>query len=296
MTTIQVLEHASLFDEAQPAAAAFLARCRGRTLDAYRHDLRTFFRWAADAGVEVLEATRPHIGLYRTTPEDRGVAASTIDRRLSTVCGFYRFTHIDGRIASDPVQYVRRPTVHRNEDHGMERGELGRFPFTAERIDPTCSEPPCRGHCRPGTGAASPKCQPATGATLSTMNRVRTIAAGEAAIGALWDAPQLSLRGLHSDGLSAGLLCRTPNGIRTRVATLRVRPDDGRRPGQLPADVEPLNLSVHDPGAAGLTALLGASWARRRLPTSASRSLAHSPAAEWQRTEVAGGRRSFESP
>ena len=32
----------------------------------------------------------------------------------------------------------------------------------------------CRGHCRPGTDAASRKCQPATGATLSTMNRVRT--------------------------------------------------------------------------------------------------------------------------
>jgi len=31
-----------------------------------------------------------------------------------------------------------------------------------------------RGHCRPGTGAASRNCQPATGATMSSMNRVRT--------------------------------------------------------------------------------------------------------------------------
>ncbi len=31
-----------------------------------------------------------------------------------------------------------------------------------------------RGHCRPGTGAASPKCQPGTGVTVSSMNRVRT--------------------------------------------------------------------------------------------------------------------------
>jgi len=38
--------------------------------------------------------------------EDRGLAASTIDRRLSTVCGFYRFAHIDGRIRSNPAQYV----------------------------------------------------------------------------------------------------------------------------------------------------------------------------------------------
>ena len=33
-------------DEAQLAAAAFLARYRGRTLEAYQYDLRSFFQWA----------------------------------------------------------------------------------------------------------------------------------------------------------------------------------------------------------------------------------------------------------
>jgi hypothetical protein len=33
-------------DEDQPAAVAFLARYRGRTLDAYLHDLRALFQWA----------------------------------------------------------------------------------------------------------------------------------------------------------------------------------------------------------------------------------------------------------
>ena len=53
--------------------------------------------------------------------EARGLAASTIDRRLSTVCGFYRFAHIDGRIASDPAQYVRRPQVHPSDSRGLDR-------------------------------------------------------------------------------------------------------------------------------------------------------------------------------
>jgi hypothetical protein len=35
-------------DEAQLAAVSFLARHSGRTLVAYRHDLRGFFRWATD--------------------------------------------------------------------------------------------------------------------------------------------------------------------------------------------------------------------------------------------------------
>ena len=89
----------------------------------------------------MLAATRPHIELYRGWMEDRGLAASTIDRRLSTVCGYYRFAHIDGRIPSNPAQYVRRPKVQPSEGPGMDRGELGTFLFTAERFDqlPRCA-------------------------------------------------------------------------------------------------------------------------------------------------------------
>ncbi len=67
--------------------------------------------------------------------EQRGLAASTIDRRLSTVCGYYRFAHIDGRIVANPAQYVRRPKVPPTEQHAMDRGELGRFLFAAEHYD-----------------------------------------------------------------------------------------------------------------------------------------------------------------
>jgi hypothetical protein len=41
--------------------------------------------------------------------EERGLAASTSDRRLTCACGCYRFAHIDGRISSNPAQFVRRP-------------------------------------------------------------------------------------------------------------------------------------------------------------------------------------------
>ena len=61
------------------------------------------------------------------------LAASTVDRRLSTVCGYYRFAHIDGRIPSNPAQYVRRPRVHSGTQRGMDRGELASFLYEAER-------------------------------------------------------------------------------------------------------------------------------------------------------------------
>ena len=125
-----------LFDAAQMAAVAYLARYTSRTLDTYRYDLRTYFQWCADVGLYVLEATRTHIELWRTAMEERGLAASTIDRRLSTICGFYRFAQIDGRIAANPAQYVRRPKVHSSEGRGLDRSELGRLLFEAERFDP----------------------------------------------------------------------------------------------------------------------------------------------------------------
>jgi integrase/recombinase XerD len=87
-TTIRVPGVEFEVDEAQLAAVSFLARYSGRTLEAYRHDLRGFFQWATDHGIAVMEASRAHIELFRAWMEDRGLAASTIDRRLSTVCGF----------------------------------------------------------------------------------------------------------------------------------------------------------------------------------------------------------------
>lgn len=132
---VPVIDREFHVDEAHVAAAAFLARYSGRTLDAYRHDLRTFFHWAENADLAVLMATRPHIELYRTALEERGLAPSTIDRRLSTVCGFYRFAHIDGRVPANPAQYVRRPKVHPSQGRGLDRREFGTFLYTAERFD-----------------------------------------------------------------------------------------------------------------------------------------------------------------
>src|SRR5918994_49851 len=92
-TTIRTPRVEFEVDQAQLAAISFLARYSGRTLEAYRHDLRGFFQWATDNRIVVLGANRAHIELFRAWMEDRGLAASTIDRRLSTVCGFRRSIH-----------------------------------------------------------------------------------------------------------------------------------------------------------------------------------------------------------
>jgi hypothetical protein len=63
-------------DEAELAAVAFLTRYSGRTLDAYRHDLCNLFQWAADHDLAVLEATRAHLEMYRSSMEEGGLATS----------------------------------------------------------------------------------------------------------------------------------------------------------------------------------------------------------------------------
>jgi hypothetical protein len=65
---------------------SFLARYSGRTPEAYRHDLRGYFQWAADGAVEVLRATRPHIELFRAWMESR---AGSVDDRSSLVDGVW---------------------------------------------------------------------------------------------------------------------------------------------------------------------------------------------------------------
>ena len=121
-------------DPAQLAAAAFLARYSGRTFDAYRLDLRGYFQWAAAVGLEVLAATRPHIELYRGWLEERGLAASTIDRRLSTICGFYRFAHIDGRVRGEPGAV--RPSAPGSSHRGSRPGSLRTRPVPLRRRAP----------------------------------------------------------------------------------------------------------------------------------------------------------------
>jgi len=126
-TTI-VKPTAPLFDEARLAIAGFLARYSGPTRVSYTTDLRQYFAWCAQHNLEVFAARRGHIELYARTMEERGLARSTIGRRLSTVAGFYGFAVIDGAIEASPAEYVRRPKIDtESATLGLDRMELGAF-------------------------------------------------------------------------------------------------------------------------------------------------------------------------
>lgn len=76
-----VLEPHQSLPPSELAAAAILARYRGRTFESYRHDLRSFFARAEEVGLGVRAATRPQLELYVRHLKETGLAPSTIDRR-----------------------------------------------------------------------------------------------------------------------------------------------------------------------------------------------------------------------
>ena len=94
------------------ATAAYLARFKGQSRYHADCDLRSFFRWCAQHGLQPLEAKRPHIELYvRWMQEVAGYKPGTVSRRLSVVICFYRTCEIDGMLDRSPAEHVRRPHV-----------------------------------------------------------------------------------------------------------------------------------------------------------------------------------------
>jgi site-specific recombinase XerD len=94
------------------AAAAYLARYRGLSRDHTASDLRVFLVWCAERDLDPLAAQRAHLELYvRWCQEVRRFKPSTVSRRTSVVCGFYRTCVIDGLLEHSPAQWLRRPTV-----------------------------------------------------------------------------------------------------------------------------------------------------------------------------------------
>jgi site-specific recombinase XerD len=100
------------FDPLRMAVAAYLARYKGHTRVHNESDLRAYLYWCAECGLEPLVAKRPHVELYvRWMQEHRGLAPSTISRRIAILSGFYRTCVIDGVLEHSPADYVRRPNV-----------------------------------------------------------------------------------------------------------------------------------------------------------------------------------------
>lgn len=87
--------HPAPNDPSSLAAAGVLSRYREATTSAYRTDPHCFWSWCADQELAPLPARRSHLELYLRDLQDKGYAAATVSRRLSTVAGLFRYAVID---------------------------------------------------------------------------------------------------------------------------------------------------------------------------------------------------------
>lgn len=135
-------------DEAELAALAFLARYSGKTLESYRQDLRHFFAWCAERRLPVLDMRRELIELWIRDQEENGFTRTTkaggttrhpykpktMNRRISTVQGFFRIAFLDGRIAADPAVHLRKKKVYDEDRPPIDPEEARRFLAEASRL------------------------------------------------------------------------------------------------------------------------------------------------------------------
>lgn len=125
---LSLLDLDPIQQEVRKAIGGFLAGYSGATMTAYHLDLRQWIAWLDQAHVAVLGVERAHIELYARWSETRGLAASTIGRRLSTICGFYTYCTQERLLDHNPAAHVRRPKQnYESTTLGLDRNELGAF-------------------------------------------------------------------------------------------------------------------------------------------------------------------------
>ncbi len=79
------------------------------TLRNYENDLRSFFRYAQDAGRDIRDVDRYLLRGYLAGLREQKMASGSIVRRVSTIRSFYRFLVRQGHIEHDPLAGVHGP-------------------------------------------------------------------------------------------------------------------------------------------------------------------------------------------
>lgn len=79
------------------------------TRAAYRSDLSLWSAHCRRQDLSPLQVRRGDIERYARRLEADGLAAATVNRRLATITGFYRWAADDGLISGNPAANVRRP-------------------------------------------------------------------------------------------------------------------------------------------------------------------------------------------
>jgi len=91
------------------------------TLAAYRRDLGDFFGYLEARRLAPDAVTADDVVSWIERLRDRGLAASSVARRLSSVRGFYRHLVRDGAVRRDPTEHLDTPRANRPLPRALSR-------------------------------------------------------------------------------------------------------------------------------------------------------------------------------
>ncbi len=99
-------------------------RSSAATRRAYRSDLTAFLSWLGDRGRSATRTGRPDLRSYLVELEQQQLKATSIQRKLACLRGFFRFLQEQGHIAKDPARLVRGPKAPRRVPHFLTSQEV----------------------------------------------------------------------------------------------------------------------------------------------------------------------------
>ena len=84
-------------------------RASAATQKAYGTDIRDFLAWLGKNGGDIARLSRFELRRYLVELEQRGLKATSVQRKLASVRGLCKFLHQQGRMAKDPAALVKGP-------------------------------------------------------------------------------------------------------------------------------------------------------------------------------------------
>lgn len=97
------------------------------TIRNYRTDLDAFVRWCARRDVDPLHASHRELRAYLGEMDAAQYARTTVNRRLSSMRGFYRWMSLVGATDSDPAEALSGPKRGKHLPHVLKQNEMERL-------------------------------------------------------------------------------------------------------------------------------------------------------------------------
>ena len=121
--TEEMLEHADEFLSRLERERDYSAH----TIRAYRTDLDEFAAFLADEGAGLNDVTHLTLRKFLARLRSRGIARTTVARKLSSLRSFLSFLCKEGHLAANPVKAMRTPRKEKRLPHVLSADEVERL-------------------------------------------------------------------------------------------------------------------------------------------------------------------------